>query len=449
MDKLRQEILEKVKEYYYKYHKNMNIYTGGGEKVISFAGRVYDEEEMMYLVDASLDFWLTTGRYAERFEKEFANYMQKKYCLLTTSGSSANLLALTALTSPLLKERRLKKGDEVITVAAGFPTTVNPIVQNGLIPVFVDVEMGTYNINPKELEKALSDKTRAIMIAHTLGNPFELEAVMSFAKKNDLFVIEDCCDAVGSLYEGKMVGTFGDVATVSFYPAHHITMGEGGAVLTDDPLLQRVIRSFRDWGRDCYCEPGADNTCNRRFTRQYGTLPEGYDHKYVYSHIGYNLKVTDMQAAIGVAQLKKLPEFVNRRKENFKKLYEGLKGFAKYLILPYPTAKSEPSWFAFPITVKENEVFGKKEIVEYLEKHKILTRQLFAGNIICQPAYQGVEYRVVGDLKNTDEIMHNTFFIGVYPGIDDKKMNYVIKTFETFFEKKGIGRCREERANEW
>ncbi|SKC35043.1 CDP-6-deoxy-D-xylo-4-hexulose-3-dehydrase [[Eubacterium] yurii] len=435
MDNLRKEILEKVKEYYTQYHEGKNKSFTAGKDMVTFAGRVYDEEEMVNLVDSSLDFWLTTGRYAQEFEIEFAKYMQKKYCLLTTSGSSANLLALTALTSPLLGKRKLKKGDEVITVAAGFPTTINPIIQNGLIPVFVDVELGTYNIKVDELEKALSDKTRAIMIAHTLGNPFNLEAVTAFAKKNKLFVVEDCCDAVGSLYNGKMVGTFGDIATVSFYPAHHITMGEGGAVLTDNPHLERAIKSFRDWGRDCYCEPGSNDTCGKRFTSQYGTLPKGYDHKYVYSHVGYNLKITDMQAAVGLAQLKKLPDFVNKRKENFKKLYEGLKKFDEYLILPCATENSDPSWFAFPITVKENDKFTKNQIVAHLEKNKILTRQLFAGNVTRQPAYEDVEYRVVGDLKNTDCIMNNTFFIGVYPGIDDVKMEYILKTFESFFEK--------------
>lgn len=435
MEHLRRQILEKVKEYYEQYHKEKNKSFTTGKDMVTFAGRVYNEEEMVNLVDSSLDFWLTTGRYAQEFEIEFAKYMQKKYCLLTTSGSSANLLALTALTSPLLGKKRLKKGDEVITVAAGFPTTINPIIQNGLIPVFVDVEIGTYNIKVDELEKALSDKTKAIMIAHTLGNPFNLDAVTSFAKKNKLFVVEDCCDAVGSLYNGRMVGTFGDIATVSFYPAHHITMGEGGAVLTDNPYLERAIKSFRDWGRDCYCEPGSNDTCGKRFTGQYGTLPKGYDHKYVYSHVGYNLKITDMQAAVGLAQLKKLPDFVNKRKENFKKLYEGLKKVDEYLILPYATENSDPSWFAFPITVKENDRFTKNQIVAHLEKNKILTRQLFAGNVTRQPAYEDVEYRVVGDLKNTDCIMNNTFFIGVYPGIDDVKMKYILKTFESFFEK--------------
>lgn len=435
MEPLRRQILELVKEYYKKHHKEKNESFVEGKDMVTFAGRVYDEEEMINLVDSSLDFWLTTGRYAQEFEIEFAKYMQRKYCLLTTSGSSANLLALTALTSPLLGKRRLKKGDEVITVAAGFPTTVNPIIQNGLIPVFVDVEIGTYNIKIDELEKAFSEKTKAIMIAHTLGNPFNIEAIMSFAKKNKLFVVEDCCDAVGTLYDGKMAGSFGDIATVSFYPAHHITMGEGGAVLTDNPHLERAIKSFRDWGRDCYCEPGSNDTCGKRFTSQYGTLPKGYDHKYVYSHVGYNLKVTDMQAAIGLAQLKKLPDFVNKRKENFKMLHDGLKKFEEYLILPYATENSDPSWFAFPITVKENDKFTKNQIVSYLEENKILTRQLFAGNIIRQPAYEDIEYRVVGNLENTDYIMNNTFFIGVYPGINEVKMNYVINTFKTFFEK--------------
>lgn len=434
MDKLRQEILEKVKQYYLEQHKEKNEKFEPGENMVTFAGRVYDEKEMMNLVDASLDFWLTTGRYAQEFELQFAEFMQRKYCLLTTSGSSANLLAITALTSPLLGKKRLKKGDEVITVAAGFPTTVNPIIQNGLIPVFVDVEIGTYNIITSKLEKALSERTRAVVVAHTLGNPFDLDAVVSFVKKNKLFLIEDCCDAVGSLYDGQMVGSFGDLCTTSFYPAHHITMGEGGAVLTSNPHLERAVRSFRDWGRDCYCEPGANNTCGKRFTMQYGTLPMGYDHKYVYSHVGYNLKVTDMQAAVGLAQIEKLPQFIKKRKENFAKLHVGLEKYEEYLILPYATEKSDPSWFAFPITVKENDLFTKNEIVAFLEEHKILTRQLFAGNITRQPAYEEVEYRVIGDLKNTDYIMNNTFFIGVYPGINDVKLDYVLKTFDEFFK---------------
>ena len=433
MDKLRQEILSKVKQYYQEQHQPKNEAFAPGKDMVTFAGRVYDEEEMMNMVDASRDFWLTTGRYAREFETEFARYMQNKYCLLTTSGSSANLLALTALTSPLLGDRRLKPGDEVITVAAGFPTTVNPIIQNGMIPVFVDVEIGTYNIKIEDMKKALSDKTRAVMIAHTLGNPFDLEAVMAFVREHNLFLVEDCCDAVGSLYDGRMAGSFGDLATVSFYPAHHMTMGEGGAVLTNDPVLERAVRSFRDWGRDCYCEPGANNTCGKRFRGQYGLLPPGYDHKYVYSHIGYNLKITDMQAAVGLAQLRKLPDFVAKRKENFRRLKEGLKRWEEYLILPEATPKSDPAWFAFPITVRGNERFGQKDLVRYLEKNKILTRQLFAGNITRQPAYQEIVCRTVGELANTDEIMNNTFFIGVYPGIDERKMDYILSKFTDFF----------------
>lgn len=431
---IRNEILEKVKQFYLKEHKEKQERFEPGQDVVTFAAKVYDEEELVNLVDASLDFWLTTGRYAEEFEREFADFTGHRYCLLTTSGSSANLLALSAFTSPKLGARRLVPGDEVITVAAGFPTTVNPIIQNGLIPVFVDVEIGTYNIKVDQLESALSEKTRAIMVAHTLGNPFDLESVIAFARKNNLYVIEDCCDALGSTYNGQNVGTFGDAATVSFYPAHHMTMGEGGAVLVNNLQYERIVRSMRDWGRDCYCEPGANDTCGKRFNMQFGTLPQGYDHKYVYSHIGYNLKVTDMQAAVGLAQLKKVPQFIEKRKENFKILYSGLERFQDFLILPEATKNSDPSWFAFPITVKENEKFTKNEIVVFLEKHKILTRQLFAGNITRQPAYENVNYRVVGDLANTDYIMKNTFFIGVYPGIDQRKQAYILDTFAKFFE---------------
>lgn len=433
-EELRNEILEKVKEFYRLEHASDNKFIPG-ETILTFAGRVYDEKELVNLVDSSLDFWLTAGRYAQKFEINFAKFMGQKNCLLVNSGSSANLVAFSTLTSPLLKNRQLKPGDEVITVAAGFPTTVNPIIQNGLIPVFVDVELDTYNIKVSELELAVTEKTKAIMIAHTLGNTFDLDAIMAFAKKYKLFVVEDCCDAVGSTYNGKLVGTFGDIATVSFYPAHHITMGEGGAVLTNNPLLNRIATSFRDWGRDCYCEPGADNTCGKRFSQQHGDLPYGYDHKYVYQHIGYNLKVTDMQAAIGVAQLDKLPHFIQKRKDNFKLLKEGLKSFEEYLILPLATDKSDPSWFAFPLTVKENTKFSKNELVAFLEKNKILTRQLFAGNMIKQPAYKDVNYRVIGDLKNTNYIMNNTLFIGVYPGIDNVRIDHILKTFEGFFNK--------------
>jgi CDP-6-deoxy-D-xylo-4-hexulose-3-dehydrase len=433
-DKLRKEILEKVKELHREEQKEESFELG--KDTIPFAARVFDEKEKISLVDSSLDFWLTTGRYAEEFEAEFADFMDQRYCSLVNSGSSANLVALSALTSDKLEDRKLKAGDEVITVAAGFPTTVNPIVQNKLVPVFVDVELGTYNIKVSELEKALSDKTKAIMLAHTLGNPFNLKAVTEFAEEHDLYLIEDCCDAVGTTYDGEMVGTFGDFATVSFYPAHHMTMGEGGAVLTNNPVYKKLAVSFRDWGRDCYCEPGANNTCGRRFSMQFGDLPYGYDHKYVYSHVGYNLKVTDMQAAVGVEQLKKLPDFITARKENFEKLYKGIKEFEEYLILPEAEENSDPSWFAFPLSVRENDEFTKNELVNYLEEHKVMTRQLFAGNLTRQPAYQNVEYRVVGDLANTDYIMNNTFFIGVYPGLDDQKIEYIIQQFADFFDER-------------
>jgi len=427
--KLRHEILEKTKEYY-KFKYKDKIYIPGAR--IPFAGRVFDENELVNLVDASLDLWLTAGRYAEEFEYEFAMFMDTEYCILVNSGSSANLIALAALTSPQLGKKRLNKGDEVITVAAGFPTTVNPIIQNGLIPVFVDVELGTYNIQIQELEKAYSEKTKAVMIAHTLGNPFDLGGVLDFVNKHNLFLVEDCCDAVGSTYNGKKVGTFGHIATVSFYPAHHITMGEGGAVLTNDDELAKIATSFRDWGRDCYCAPGADNTCGRRFSMQYGNLPKGYDHKYVYSHIGYNLKVTDMQAAIGLAQLQKLPGFIEKRKNNFNKLKKGLSKFNESLILPEATQYSDPSWFGFPITVRIDAPFTRNNLTQYLENNGVMTRLLFAGNIIKQPAYMDVEFRTIGSLKNTDLVMNNTFFIGVYPGIDDEKIEYILNTFENF-----------------
>ena len=427
----REEILDLVKIYYAEQFAQKEFEPG--KTMIPFAGRIFDADELVTLVDASLDFWLTTGRYAEEFEAKFAGYMQQRSCMLVNSGSSANLVALSALTSPLLKNKRLQRGDEVLTVAAGFPTTVNPIVQNGLIPVFVDVELETFNVKASAIENAISDKTKAIMLAHTLGNTFDLNAVKSIVDKHGLFLIEDCCDAVGSTYDGKMVGTFGDLATTSFYPAHHITMGEGGSVLTSNPLLKRIATSMRDWGRDCYCDPGCDNTCGRRFKGQHGDLPQGYDHKYVYSHIGYNLKVTDMQAAVGVAQLKKLPMFVEIRKANFKKLYAGLKQFEEYLILPEATPNSDPSWFGFPFSVRENEKFTRTNLAEFLEDHKILTRQLFAGNLTKQPAYKDVEYRISGELTNTDYIMRNTIFIGVYPGIDEVRMNYILSVFGKFF----------------
>jgi len=407
-----------------------------GKTIIPFAGRVFDNSEIVNLVDAALDTWLTAGRYAEEFEYEFAEFFGLSSCSLVNSGSSANLLAITALTSPKIGDRCLKPGDEVITVAAGFPTTVNPIIQNNLIPVFVDVELGAYNISTKDLEEAITGRTKAIMLAHTLGNPFDLGKIMQLVKKYDLFLIEDCCDAVGSTYDGKMVGSFGDLATTSFYPAHHITMGEGGAVLTDNPEYERLVRSFRDWGRDCYCEPGAFNTCGRRFEQQHGDLPYGYDHKYVYSHIGYNLKLTDLQAAVGVAQLKKLPVFIEKRKHNFQRLKEGLKKYSELLILPEATPSSDPSWFAFPITLEEDAPFTRNDIVGYLESNKIMTRMLFGGNLTRQPAYKDVKHRIFGELTNTDIVLNRNFFIGVYPGITDEMIDYILDVFDNFIRER-------------
>jgi len=401
-----------------------------GQTRIRYAGRVYDEEEVINLVDSSLEFWLTTGRYAQQFEKEFAEFIGTKYSLLTNSGSSANLLALSALTSPKL-ERRLKPGDEVITVAAGFPTTLNPIVQNNLIPVFIDIDLETYNIKTEDIEEAISEKTKAIFVAHTLGNPINLDKIMEIVKKHNLYLIEDCCDALGSKYKGKNVGTFGHISTYSFYPAHHITMGEGGAVATNDPLLKKIIASFRDWGRDCWCDSGCDNTCGQRFKQQLGDLPYGYDHKYTYSHIGYNLKATDMQAAIGVAQLKKLPSFIKARIKNFNSLYDFLRQYDEYLLLPKAEEGSQPSWFGFPILVKSP--LKRDEIVNYLEDHKIATRMLFGGNLTKQPAYKEIEKRIPKPLTNTDTVMNDLFWIGVYPGITEEMLEYIKQTFTNFF----------------
>ena len=430
---IRKEIFSKIKELH-KLRKNEERFIPGKTRV-NYAGRVYDEKEIINLVDASLDFWLTAGRYAKQFEKEFAEFLGVKYCILTNSGSSANLLAISALTSPLLKEKRLKPGDEVITTACGFPTTLNPIIQNNLVPVFVDIELGTYNIDASKIEKAITKNTKAIFIPHTLGNPAKIGEIIKIARKYKFWFIEDGCDALGSKYKEKYTGTFGHISTCSFYPPHMITMGEGGAVLTNDPLLRRVILSFRDWGRDCYCEPGQDNTCGKRFSQKFGKLPFGYDHKYVYSHIGYNLKVTDMQAAVGVAQLKKLPKFIEARKKNFTCLYDQLKKYEKYFILPEATANSEPSWFGFPILVKEDAPFARADIVNYLEKNKIATRMLFGGNLTKQPAYENTKYRIASGLKNTDLVMNNLFWIGVYPGITKEKQGYMLKIIDDFFKK--------------
>lgn len=429
--KLREEILEKVKEYYAeKFGKEQEFKPG--ESLVNYAGRVFDEKELVHLIDSSLDFWLTAGRYTFEFERKLKEFYDGATVMLTNSGSSSNLLAMSALTSPKLGDRQMKPGDEVITVAAGFPTTVFPIIQNQLVPVFVDVEIGTYNIKTDIIEKAISDKTKAIFIAHTLGNPFDLGKVMEIAKKHNLWLIEDNCDALGSLYDGKPTGTFGDIATGSFYPAHHITTGEGGCVITKSKKLAKIIRSFRDWGRDCWCEGGENNSCGKRFTQQHGTLPFGYDHKYVYSHFGYNLKMTDMQAAIGVPQMDKLSEFTRRRKENFKQLVEGLKQFEDKLILPQATENSDPSWFCFLITVKEDAGFRRNDLVAHLDKNRIDTRTLFAGNLLRQPVFQDVKHRVVGSLDNTDYIMNNTFFLGLYPGMTKEKIEYIVKTIEEF-----------------
>jgi CDP-6-deoxy-D-xylo-4-hexulose-3-dehydrase len=423
---LRDRILASVTEYHSVAFRPMQFVPG--ESPLPVSGRVFGAEELRFLVDSSLDFWLTTGRFAEQFEREFARFMGVRDARLVNSGSSANLVAVSALTSPSLGERRLKPGDEVVTVAAGFPTTVNPILQNRLVPVFVDVALPTYDIDVSQLERALSNRTRAIVLAHTLGNPFDVDAVVDFARRRDLWLIEDCCDAVGSTYKGQSVGTFGDIATVSFYPAHHITMGEGGAVLTNQPALTKIIESFRDWGRDCWCDPGCDNTCGKRFVWQLGTLPQGYDHKYTYSHIGYNLKLTDMQAAVGLAQLKRLPDFIDRRKENFARLNERLHGYEKFYMLPEATPKSDPSWFGFPIAVRPESGLSRNAVTHFLDQRKIGTRLLFGGNLVRQPAYKDAEFRVLGSLENTDFVMNNVFWVGTYPGLTQDMIDYIAES---------------------
>lgn len=435
MDKKKekeQQILQLVKEYCDEFHKKSEYKEGDR---IPYASRVYDSEEMVNLVDSALEFWLTSGRYTEEFEKEFAKYLGVKYCSLVNSGSSANLLAFMTLTSPLLGDRQVKRGDEIITVAAGFPTTVTPIIQYGAVPVFVDVTIPQYNIDVNMLEEALSEKTKAVMLAHTLGNPFDLSAVKSFCDKHNLWLVEDNCDALGSEYTINgttyLTGTVGDIGTSSFYPPHHMTMGEGGAVYTNNPLLNRISRSFRDWGRDCVCPSGCDNLCGHRFDKQYGELPLGYDHKYVYSHFGYNLKATDMQAAIGCAQLKKFPSFVQRRRENFERMYKALECVQDKLILPKPVENANPSWFGFCITCRDG--VNREDIVPYIESKGVQTRMLFAGNLIKHPCFDQMRetkegFRVVGNLTNTDAIMNSTFWIGVYPGMTDEMINYMAET---------------------
>ena len=431
----REEILALVKEYCDTYHNQKKPFEAGDR--ISYASRVYDSKEMVNLVDSSLEFWLTSGRYTNEFEKKFSKYLNVRFCSLVNSGSSANLLAFMALTSPLLKERQIKRGDEVITVAAGFPTTVTPMIQYGAVPVFVDVTIPQYNIDVTMLEAARSEKTKAVMIAHTLGNPYDLTAVKAFCDKYNLWLVEDNCDALGTVYtlDGKehFSGTIGDIGTSSFYPPHHMTMGEGGAVYTNDSLLNRIIRSLRDWGRDCVCPSGTDNLCGHRFDRQYGELPLGYDHKYVYSHFGYNLKATDMQASIGCAQIEKFPSFVERRRHNFSRLYEALKDTEGKLILPEACPGSRPSWFGFLITCKEG--VDRNQLVQYVESKGVQTRMLFAGNLTKHPCFNqmresGSGYRVVGELKNTDRIMQDTFWIGVYPGMTDEMIDYMAKTIK-------------------
>jgi CDP-6-deoxy-D-xylo-4-hexulose-3-dehydrase len=426
-DNLRARILDLIGEYHAVAFPPRDFRPG--EAPVPVSGRVFDADELRHLVDASLDFWLTTGRFAAQFERQFADVFGLRHAILVNSGSSANLLALTCLTSPKLGAEALKPGDEVITVAAGFPTTVNPIIQNRLVPVFVDVHVPTYNIDVTQLEAARSPKTRAVMIAHTLGNPFDLAAVSAFCEKHDLWLVEDCCDALGSTYAGRGVGTFGDLATCSFYPAHHITMGEGGCVLTDAPRLKTLVESFRDWGRDCWCDPGKDNTCGKRFEWQLGDLPCGYDHKYTYSHVGYNLKATDLQAAIGVAQLKKLRSFIDARKSNFRLLTDGLRDLNEFLILPQATPNSDPSWFGFPIAVRPGAPFSRNDAVTFLERRRIATRLLFGGNLVRQPAYRDVEHRTVGDLRQSDFVMNQVFWIGLYPGLDERQLGFMIESF--------------------
>lgn len=431
----RESILEMVKEYCDKYHNQEKPFKEGDR--IPYASRYYGHEEMVNLVDSSLEFWLTSGRYTDQFEKEFAEYLGIKYCSLVNSGSSANLLAFMALTSPLMGDRRIMPGDEVITVAAGFPTTIAPIIQYGAVPVFVDMTIPQYNMDASMLEDALSDKTKAIMIAHTLGNPWNLGAIKEFCDKHNLWLVEDNCDALGSKYtingEEKFTGTIGDIGTSSFYPPHHMTMGEGGAVYTDNPLIHKAVRSLRDWGRDCVCPPGRDNLCGHRFDKQYGELPLGYDHKYVYSHFGYNLKATDMQAAVGCAQLAKFPTFVEKRRHNFDRLRAALEEVEDKLILPEPCPNSKPSWFGFLLTCREG--VDKNKVVQYIEDHGVQTRMLFAGNIVKQPCFDemrasGKGYRVVGDLAVTDRIMKDTFWLGVYPGMTDEKIDYMAKVIK-------------------
>lgn len=433
-DMLRQEISKLVEQYALVALASKPFVPG--DSVIPPSGKVIGARELQLMVEASLDGWLTTGRFNAEFEKKLAEFLGVKYLLSVNSGSSANLVAFSTLTSPKLGERAIKKGDEVIGVAAGFPTTVNPIIQFGAVPVFVDVDMVTHNIDPELIEAAITPKTKAIMLAHTLGNPFDLARVKALCEKYNLWLIEDCCDALGATYDGKLVGNFGDIATLSFYPAHHITMGEGGAVFTNDPLLKLIAESFRDWGRDCYCAPGCDNTCGDRFGQQFGSLPKGYDHKYVYAHLGYNLKITDMQAACGLAQLERAQEFIDTRKRNFDLLKTRLASLSDFIEIAEATPNSSPSWFGFPVTLKESSGVQRVDLLKFLDQNKIGTRLLFAGNLTRQPYFQNLEYRVVGELTNTDRTMNQTFWLGIYPGLDHEHFDFVGEKLEEFF---GIG----------
>jgi CDP-6-deoxy-D-xylo-4-hexulose-3-dehydrase len=430
----REEILAKVREHYAETWPERAFQPGSDP--VQVTGRVFDADELVSLVDSALDFWLTTGRYADRLQHDLKRFVGVRHAVLTNSGSSANLLALSALTSYRLGERRLRAGDEVLTLAAGFPTTVNPILQSRLVPVFVDVELATGNVDVAQLEDAVGERTRAVMIAHTLGNPFDLDAVLQLCRRHGLWLVEDNCDALGSSYRGRLTGTFGDVSTLSFYPAHHITTGEGGCVLTNTGLIKVLVESFRDWGRDCWCEPGKENTCGKRFRWQLGGLPRGYDHKYIYSHIGYNLKMTDMQAAVGVAQLRKLPSFIAARRENWRRLREAFAAFEEDLVLPEPTPHSDPSWFGFMLTVRDGAPFTREELVRHLEERGIRTRHVMAGNLLRQPAYLDIPHRVVGELPNTEIVMSSSFWIGVYPGISGDMLDYVIDQMARFFQRR-------------
>jgi CDP-6-deoxy-D-xylo-4-hexulose-3-dehydrase len=428
---LKKQILGLVEQYSTLQYAEKS-FTAGAD-VIPPSGKIIGAGELKNMVEASLDGWLTAGRFNEAFEQRLGSFLGAKHVLTTNSGSSANLLAFSALTSPQLGERAIKPGDEVISVAAGFPTTVNPILQYGAVPVFVDVHIPTYNIDPELIEAAISDKTKAIMLAHTLGNPYDLTKIVHIAKKYNLWLVEDCCDALGSTYDGKLVGSFGDIGTLSFYPAHHITMGEGGAVFTNNSDLKRIIESSRDWGRDCYCQPGKDNTCGKRFGWQLGTLPFGYDHKYTYSHLGYNLKISDMQAACALAQMDRLPGFIEVRKRNFNILKDRLKTCEEFLILPEATTGSDPSWFGFPITIRDGAGVARVDLLKYLDQYKIGTRLLFAGNLTRQPYFKGHTHRISGDLTNTDKVMNNTFWIGVYPGLNEDMLSFMVEKLEAFF----------------